>query len=624
MSVLSRILIGIGVMLACACFITPASAWELSMGGELTWRYQAFGQTGPMGFFGPANVDQGAGDVQLFTGRLVDNDWSARPGDFASFNAWLGSQVGGLVTGSQASRQTLFMKLNPVFRINRALSVNGQLYIGSYGDQVVSDADDIYGGFFNRTFTLPAPVNSQYLAGERPGVQQAFSPIYVNMLWATVRLPVGVLSFGKRSFQFGTGLMIDGDNNTSTESLKLVVPLGPVQLGLLWYPFRRAAKTYYNPFDDNGKNAADIGALIRYNSGPLSVGVLGHYTRSHIGPEAARVMRALDRFSLGADLVTREWTNVEDSDSYYGVAFAKYFNGRIFFNTEIDVFKQKTTRNLAQGIQTTDDQYFLSPWPLYVDHWRFMSELGLLAGAAKFGLLYAWISGPDVRHGIPIDRSGALPVPFLRNVGGIDYYSDYEWLDPLGAYRIMPTWRLTNTSVFRPYSLIMVYNYGLGTDVSPHTNEGWVQDASCFGARVDYAVASNLNVFSSFFYAQRTTRSGYTWGYLRPSLRMDGSVDRSQRAPLDGNYADNPIPTIPERDLGWEVDAGFSWKLLEGFTVESTAGYWEPGGWFKYACVHRGIRNWGTADRAASTFGVFPDRPLDPIWGLQIDCVLDF
>ena len=41
------------------------------------------------------------------------------------------------------------------------------------------------------------------------------------------------------------------------------------------------------------------------------------------------------------------------------------------------------------------------------------------------------------------------------------------------------------------------------------------------------------------------------------------------------------VPTIPDGALGYEIDAGFDWKLLEGLTARCTFGYWVPGNWFE-------------------------------------------
>lgn len=622
------------LLMAPAC---PAVAWEFSMSGRLTWKYQGYGQRGAQGFFGPYGVDRGAGNnIYLFPrdfGDASDYDWVAQPGDFAGYNGWLGSQVGDISSGSGASVQTIFTDMNMLVRVNKAITVSGSYRIGSYKNESVSDSAftydfnwgpsyrDDHGTQLFRTYVMPDLVKSEYVAGMYPGVQKAFSPGYWRTLWGRVELPWGTVLLGKRPFSFGTGMMLDGGDNTSTESLMLVAPYGPMKFAVMWYPFRLGSKAYYNPFDDNAKNAVDIGGFATYEAGPVSLGLLAHHRQSHIGPEGARTH--FIRYDEITDLLYRQIMQFEDTSSIYGVVYAKYNNGRFFFNAELDWYDQITTRNLATDVSNLDSEYIL-PRPNYIQHWRFITELGLTAGPAKSSFLYAWVSGPDIRHGRQIDKTGALPIQWLRNLPGEDFYEDYQWLDVFGAYRILPTSRLTNTGVFKPYSLVMVYNFGLGTDINPDTGEGWVQDASCFAARLDYAVAANLNIFGTFFTAERTSKSGYTWGYIRPSQQMDGSVDRGNRAPNNGDYINNPIPTIPETDLGWEVGVGFNWKLLEGMTINSTFGYWQPGKWFSYACIDRRIANWGEPGNARYFHGVSPVKTIDPIWGMEFDCTFEF
>ncbi len=55
----------------------------------------------------------------------------------------------------------------------------------------------------------------------------------------------------------------------------------------------------------------------------------------------------------------------------------------------------------------------------------------------------------------------------------------------------------SNTGLFRPYSYLMVYNYGLGAFFNADTCSGYADDASILAARLDYAVAANLNVYIS-------------------------------------------------------------------------------------------------------------------------------
>ena len=48
-------------------------------------------------------------------------------------------------------------------------------------------------------------------------------------------------------------------------------------------------------------------------------------------------------------------------------------------------------------------------------------------------------------------------------------------------------------------------------------------------------------------------------------------------------------PSIPNDSLGWEVSVGVDWKLLENLTTRLRGAYWQPGGWFKYACVDKNL-----------------------------------
>jgi hypothetical protein len=164
-------------------------------------------------------------------------------------------------------------------------------------------------------------------------------------------------------------------------------------------------------------------------------------------------------------------------------------------------------------------------------------------------------------------------------------------------------------------------------------------DASSWGARLDYAVAANLNVFGSFFYATRVSK-GWGWASLVPTRNFNaganvvvlgvGGPDNNQAF---NNLLVNGAPSIPDDSLGWEVTAGVDWKLLEGFTLRARGAYWEPGRWFRYACIDKTISSFFfsqaiplQSDGAAtgSSWGVNPNRSIDPIWGFQSYLVYDF
>ena len=74
------------------------------------------------------------------------------------------------------------------------------------------------------------------------------------------------------------------------------------------------------------------------------------------------------------------------------------------------------------------------------------------------------------------------------------------WLQPLQepSHHGGQAASLSNQGVFRPFSYLMVEGYGVGAFINADNRKGYVEDASCFGGRLDYAVAANLNVYGSF------------------------------------------------------------------------------------------------------------------------------
>jgi hypothetical protein len=112
------------------------------------------------------------------------------------------------------------------------------------------------------------------------------------------------------------------------------------------------------------------------------------------------------------------------------------------------------------------------------------------------------------------------------------------------------------------------------------------------------------------------TSNGYGWGAIAPagifSSDLQFSINGASRS-----------PNIPDRSLGWEVNAGFDWQLLEGFTVGFLAAYWQPGKWFNYACIDRSVPAWDTPT-AANNFGTRPNKSIDPIFGSQVQMSLSF
>lgn len=550
----------------------PAVAWELGLTGTYNWEYELRSQSGPNGFFGAYDADMGSGtQVQ---------------GYYAPYNAWLGwAPRANIVSGSDASWQTIYMDLYPELRINSAVRVRGRYHVGEFNQDAGNDL-----------------VASEYLNYRHPGTQRAFSPGYWNLLWLSAQLPWGEMAFGKRPSAFGTGLGWNGTESRTSESLNLTTFYGPLRISMSCYPSRRAGtgSEYYNrDYDKNNGRLWDIVIpSITYRNGPIDTGVILNIVSSHRGGEGILAP------PTGATGRTTNNT-YQDQDDYYGGAYLKYSNGIFFFNTEVD-FDSITQRNRRKE---TAPGGGLRPRPgtrdTYVEHWRAMAEATILAGPAKMSLLYAWSQGDD-RRGGQFDGT-------RQNINAVTY------IDRRG---VLNSNSFSNTGLFRPYSYLMVYTYGTGMFVNADTNNGYVEDASVWAGRLDYAVAANLHVFGSFMYAERQSKSGFAWGCLAPNASASNGTVSRRFGTTDERVG---APNIPDTALGWEADAGFQWRLLEGFSANLTFGYWQPGDWFKWACVDKGVFGWGLApgtgglgNTLPAAWGVNPNRAIDPIWGLEL------
>ncbi|MGA8830271.1 MAG: hypothetical protein ACLQT6_10810 [Desulfomonilaceae bacterium] len=71
------------------------------------------------------------------------------------------------------------------------------------------------------------------------------------------------------------------------------------------------------------------------------------------------------------------------------------------------------------------------------------------------------------------------------------------------------------------------------------------------------------------------------------------------------------------RDLGWEVDVGMVWKLLENWRLYIRGVYWQPGKWFNYSCVDKSVPQWDSPS-SANNYGINPNRTIDSILGFEL------
>ncbi len=452
---LRAMVVTLGVCMCLLVASTPVRAWELDLDGAVTWKYEWYNQHGHNGFFGRYNVDNGSVKA-------------------ANLNFWNGGQFDtNITTGADAGWSYLYTQFDPKFQINQAIRITGRYRMGSYGD----------------------PINSNYHTQDAPGANNAFSEGQWTMFWCTAKTPWGTVGLGKRPWRFGTGLQYDMDAAT-TESVVLAVPYGPLDIGIGYYPYRFAGtsgiaafadlgdpydlitvtpditRQYFSRADKSGCLSTDFLAFVTYLAGPLHAGISANFGGFHIGPEAP----------LGDTQPV-----AQDSEYVHGSIFAKYMNGRFFFNAE------------AAWLYWTDR--YADPTGLFAryrvpaptrdtEQWRYMVEFGFLAGPAKLSFLHAMTPGPDRRNGTFIGKQSAA----------------FVWHPTFDRH-------LGNFSVFRPYAYIFSYDYGSGLNAYNLCNDGYTRDASVLAARLDYAVAANLNVFGNLARLERTS-NGYSWGCI--------------------------------------------------------------------------------------------------------------
>ena len=607
------------------CLMAPAAnAWEFSMDGTFTWRYEVRGQYGANGFFGRYDVDAGAG---------AGANGTPDAGTFAPLNFWTGFkmtdgqvQPGGnaqdIVSGSDAGYNSIEMSTNMQIRINPAVRIRGNYYIGSWdprnwGGSVGvptynNDVPPLTEALSNQTAAglLVAPV---YLNQHLHGVQRSFSPGYWRTLWLTAQLPWGEIAVGKRPASWGMGLTFDGANNRASESLSVFVPYGPFRIFMGVHPSRRAANAAYfnDSYDKNNTRYWDSSFNVIYDNGPMTMGATVNIVSAHRGGESVLL--------APANRVTSQVAGTpavyNDYNEFYGNGMFKYNNGRFFVNSEVAFYQ--ATRNFLSGslgasLATTNGVFHSQVnGPTHNEFWGGAVEPGIVAGPAKVTLLGAWLTGNDTRG----TNAGAAGVGNRRLV----------------TVGIQPD-AYSNTSVFRPYSYLMACNYGMGnTNPVTDTREGMVSDASFYGARLDYAVAANLNLSASFAWAERFSKSGYTWGFVYPNavapyaIIAPGATTATQVSSSGGfvqranNVTAANVPSIPDTALGWEIDAGADWKLLEGLTLRTTVGYWQPGKWFSYAYQDKSVPGWGRAANAnaGNNWLTRPDKTIDAIYGVD-------
>jgi len=329
-------------------------------------------------------------------------------------------------------------------------------------------------------------------------------------------------------------------HNVRDDTLLLVLPYGPFRLLYgIWlaqgHEFVNRTSWLTVP-DNDTKNTWFHGGLFTYDCGAVSAGGGVIWRNYHAGRQTVLPVLAVHGF--------------DEVDLIYE-SFVKYNDGRFFAAAEY------TWADL--------DAYLLGAPQIYFELYHWFSEIGAVAGPSKLRLMYAQASGRVFNNG-----TNAFGYQVKR----------YE---PFGI----------NYQAMRPYQFLMFETYAGGNNtfssaVLVADDHGMMSDAYAFAARLDYAVASNLNIWGSYIWAHRLERAGAFKGGV---LSNGAEATLAQRLAFVANNfgaasgeIGGPInPYVDDGYLGWEANVGIDWKLLEGMNMHVAYSYWQPGDWFTQA-----------------------------------------
>ncbi len=408
--------------------------------------------------------------------------------------------------GSDAAYAEQRLDLYPEIRVNKAIrwrgiyslqdSLNGNRFatdeIG-FGRPSVGDPQHHAGWAF---------VDSRSMAGKTAFVTGAWRDS-----WITAQLPWGILAFGRRPSQFGTGWSTIGQTDIHARTLALVVPYGPVKIiiphalhdsGEDADPWG-ARSPFQSTMDQNEVRDWNSVYAITYRTGNLDVGTLNrivHYNDVSLravsgGPYdpvlGTDSLRSDPGLSFAASYLGDEHAYIPgvavvgDVTSLSQVTYLKYNNGRLFLNAEFDFQYIEAARKGGRPIGGR----------LYAWH----VEGGLYRGPIKLSLAHFLKTGHD-RRGGTYDQSDRVDAA-VGSQGAIQVYDKWESFNTFAGA----------DQPIDPYQFLIGY-YGGGNNAYSTTGYWVGSDLSAFAARVDYAIAANLNIFATFFKAFRQSETG--------------------------------------------------------------------------------------------------------------------
>lgn len=561
----------------------PAIAWEFKMKGDWEWRYRYWSRFGSKDIFGqmdPNAVNLGVNHLNTFPTGGTQNRGSGTFGVLAGENNF----------GSDMSFTDNRMTLHPTIKINKAIKVAGSINLTSLG--IWSDSEPYVSA--GNAFSAPATgthlgyVNSLYVPISTRAAAANVPNTFMTVQWlkASIKTPMLDFSLGYKTSGMGMGLWKHKSTRASA-SFGVKAHYGPLTIGFSPYFSRRLSEWASEDSRNEGVEAQRRKERVRnyfwalmgevsYKCGPFRAKLVSDSYREEGAPETTPRGNAI---VVGAP--SRDTIRYRIHGSF------DYFNGRFFMAGEADWFNRWRS---GRGSGTPGG---LVNQGIDNNGWLYGVQFGGVAGPSKLTFNYVRATGddPSTRETNEDAREGDAGVSngYIKNWG-----------------------------------FLMYHLYGTGTNFNA---DGYGQPTNFHhvGGRLDYAVAANFNFWVMYAYAWRDQPQAYRLGgsYLLGVQRWrNGDLLAAQRG-----GADRPVPDSA-RDIGWEVDFGTNWQILDRLTWNTLFAYWQPGTWWSYAYPNTAhiYRLAGgaapVANRVNAIFGA--GREIDPLIAIETNLVLSF